>query len=115
MNDAVQAYIEGIDPARRPLFDRVHHLILHEFPGVDVVISYNMPTYVLGDFRVYVAAWKHGLSIYGWGQGQDGGFTDRHPDLLTHKGTIKLPPKAAAEIADDEFVDLFRHALGAAA
>lgn len=115
MNAAVQAYIDGVDPTRRPLFDRVHELLLREFPGVDVVISYNMPTYVLGDHRVYVAAWKHGLSVYGWGQGKDGGFTDRHPDLLTHKGTIKLSPKAAADILDAEFVDLFAHALGVSA
>lgn len=115
MDAAVQNYIDAIDPERRPLFDRLHELLLREFPDIDVVISYQMPTYVLGDHRVYVAAWKHGLSVYGWDQGQDGGFTVRHPELLTHKGTIKLPPAAAADIDDDEFADLFRHALGVAA
>ena len=109
----VQAYVDAIAPANRLLFDRVHRLISEVRPQAEVVISYQMPTYVVGDFRLYVAAWKHGLSIYGWDQGQDGGFTDRHPELKTHKGTITLSPTAAAGIDDDELRELVGAALPA--
>jgi len=28
MDEAVRSYVDGIDPAYRPLFDRVHRLIM---------------------------------------------------------------------------------------
>ena len=113
MNEAVRSYIDGVDPAYRPLFDRVHRLILTVHPDADVVLSYRIPTYKVGRRRLYVGAWQHGISIYGWGQGRDGGFADRHPELRTSKGTIRLRLQDAAAIADDELTGLVSAALAA--
>ena len=110
-NEAVRSYIDGVDPAYRPLFDRIHRLILAVHPDADVVLSYQIPTYKVGRRRLYVGAWQHGISIYGWGQGRDGGFIDRHPELRTSKGTIRLRPQDAAAIADDELTALVSAAL----
>ena len=107
----MQAYIEAITPEHRPLFDRLHRLILEARPDATVVLSYDMPTYKAGRNRLYLGAWKHGLSIYGWQRGRDAGFTDRHPELLSSKGTIKLRPGDAATLDDDELRDLFRTVL----
>jgi hypothetical protein len=71
-----------------------------------------MPTYKVGNCRLYVGAWKHGVSIYGWQQGRDAGFTARHPELKTSTGTTQLRPEDAASIPDEEFRDLVRSALG---
>jgi len=71
-----------------------------------------MPTYKVGERRLHVGAWKHGVSIYGWQKGGDAGFTTRHPELMTSKGTIRLRPEDAGDIPDDEFRDLVRSALG---
>lgn len=111
MDDAVRDYIDAIAAERRPLFDRIHRMILDVHPDVAVVLSYQMPTYVVGRYRLYVGVWKHGLSFYGWEPGRDAGFAARHPELVTSKGTIKLAPDAAARIPDDEFRDLLRAAL----
>jgi hypothetical protein len=111
MNEAVRSYIDGVDPAYRPMFDRVHRLILAVHPDADVVLSYRIPTYKVGRRRLYVGAWQHGISIYGWGQDRDGGFADRHPELRTSKGTIRLRPQDAAAIADDELTGLVSAAL----
>jgi uncharacterized protein YdhG (YjbR/CyaY superfamily) len=111
MDDAVQAYIDAISPEHRPLFDRLHRLILQVHPDAAVVLSYQMPTYKLGRSRLFVGVWKHGVSIYGWDQGRDGGFTNRHPELKTSRGTIRLRPSDAAAIPDEEFRDLLRLAL----
>lgn len=108
----MQQYIDSIDVGHRPLFDRVHRLILEEQPDAAVVLSYQIPAYKVGRRRLHVGAWKHGLSLYGWQQGHDGGFTARHPELKTSKGTIQLRPADAAAIADDELRDLVRAALG---
>jgi uncharacterized protein YdhG (YjbR/CyaY superfamily) len=111
MEEAVQKYIEAVAPEHRPLFDRLHRLVLEAHPEATVVISYGIPTYKVGGRRLFIGAWKHGLSIYGWGEGRDAGFTARHPELKTGNGTIQLRPIAAADIPDDEFRDLARAAL----
>lgn len=111
MDDAVRDYIDAIAPEHRPLFDRLHRLILEVHPDAAVVLSYQIPTYKVDSRRIYVSVWKHGVSIYGWEQGRDAGFTARHPELRTSKGTIQLRPAAAAGISDDELRDLVRAAL----
>ena len=113
MDDVVRSYIDGVDPDHRPVFDRIHRLILAAHPEAAVVLSYQIPTYKVGRRRLYVGAWQHGISIYGWQQGRDGGFTDRHPELRTSKGTIKLRLQDAAAIADDELLGLVSAALEA--
>ncbi len=112
MNEAVQGYIDAVAAEHRPLFDRLHRLILAVHPDAAVVLSYKIPTYKVGNRRLYVGVWKHGLSIYGWQQGGVDAFTSRHPSLKTSKGTLQLRPEDAAAIPDDEFSELVRAALG---
>jgi uncharacterized protein YdhG (YjbR/CyaY superfamily) len=111
MDEAVRAYIENIPACSRPLFDRLHRLILAAHPEATVVLSYRMPTYKVGRRRLFVGAWKHGVSLYGWQEDRDAGFAARHAELRTSKGTIQLRPQDAAGISDDEFRDLARAAL----
>ena len=108
----VQGYIDAVAPRQRPLFDRLHGLVVGAFPEAEIVLSYDMPTYVVGERRLYVAAWKSWVSLYGWDEGRDGGFLERHPELSSGRGTIKLRPAAAEDIGDEELLDLVRGALG---
>lgn len=111
MDEAVRAYIEGIGPEHRPLFDRLHRLVLEAQPGAAVTLSYGIPTYRVARRRLYLGAWKHGISVYGWQPGRDAGFAARHPELLSGKGTLQLRPEDAARIPDEELRDLARAAL----
>ena len=111
VDDAVRGYIDAITPEHRPLFDRVHGLIMDGHPDVDVVLAYDMPTYLVDGRRLHVAVWAHGVSIYGWNGDRDGGFTSRHPDLRSGKGTIRLRTDGADAITDDEIDDLIDSAL----
>ena len=113
VDDAVRDYIDGIAAEHRPLFDRLHRLILEAHPSAAVVLSYKIPAYKVGRRRLYVGAWKHGVSIYGWPQGSEAGFIARHPGLKTSKGTIQLRPEDAASIPDEELRNLVRAALKA--
>ncbi len=113
VDEAVRSYIDAIDPAHRPLFDRVHRLILTAHPEAVVVLSYQIPTYKVGRRRLYVGAWKHGVSIYGWPQGREADFIARHPALKTSKGTIRLRPEDAAGLDDEELLGLVSAALEA--
>jgi uncharacterized protein YdhG (YjbR/CyaY superfamily) len=112
MDEAVQEYIDRIEPGHRALFDRVHGLILGAFPEATVGISYQMLAYRVGGRRLYVGAWKHGLSLYGWPQEEGADFTEHHPGLRTSKGTIQIRPEDAAGIADEEILSLIRAGLG---
>lgn len=111
MDEKLRAYIDGIAPETRPAFDRVHRLIVDTYPHAEVKLSYQMPTYTVGRGRLFVGAWKHGLSIYGWDQGRDAGFLVRHPELKASKGTVQLRPDQASQISDEELRLLIRAAL----
>jgi uncharacterized protein YdhG (YjbR/CyaY superfamily) len=109
----VTEYIDAIAPEHRGLFDRVHRLILEACPEAELVFAYKMPTYRVGRRRLHVAAWSHGVSIYGWKAQGDGGMTERHPELQSSTGTIRLRSDQAAAISDDEIRQLARAALAA--
>lgn len=113
MDQAVTDYIDRLAPDQQLLFGRIHRLILDACPEAGVSLSYKMPTYTIGARRLHLGAWKHGVSIYGWKQHGDGGFTARHPGLQTSTGTIRLRAEDAAAVSDDEFRDLARAALTA--
>ena len=111
MDKAVQDYIDAIPSEHRELFDRLHGLTLTVHPDATVVMSYEMPTYKVGRRKLYLGAWKHGISIYGWQHDRDAGFAARHPDLVSGAATIQLTPEDAAAIPDDEFRALVSAAL----
>ena len=82
----------------RPLFDRVHGLVLECHPEAEVALAYGMPAYRVGRRRLSVGVWKHGVSIYGFRADRDGGFVARHPTLSSGKGTLRLRPRDAEQI-----------------
>jgi hypothetical protein len=111
MDEAVREYVDGIPAEHRALFDRLHRLILEVHPDATVALSYQIPAYRVGRRRLFVGAWKHGLSVYGWQADQDAGFSARHPDYLASRATIRLRPKDAAGLSDDELRDFLRATL----
>jgi hypothetical protein len=111
VDEGVRAYIEAIDPSQRPLFDRLHGIMLGEHPDAEVALSYGMPVYRVGKRRLNLGVWKHGVSVYGWRADRDGGFVARHPRLSSGKGTIRIRTKDAAQISDDELRALLGGAL----
>lgn len=113
MDADVQDYIDSIAAEHRPLFDRVHRLIMEAYPEAGPTLSYGMPTYRVGDRKVHVGVWQHGVSIYGWDRERGAGFTSRHPDFLSGKATIRLPTRQAADVTDAELSELLRGSLDA--
>lgn len=111
MEKDVAVYIDAIDADHRPLFDRVHRLVMEVQPEARVVLSYKMPTYVAGTRQLHVGVWKHGLSFYGWEHAAHGGLVARHPHLDNGKGTLRLPLTEAVHISDDELRDFLAAAL----
>ncbi len=94
------------------MWDRVERIVRQLHPDVEMRITYDMPTFVVGDHRLPVGVWKHGLSLYGLHESNDAGFIARHPDLSSGRGTVKLPTKRAAEFSDDELSAMLAAVLG---
>lgn len=111
MDDGVDAYLAAIDPTVRPLFDRIDAIVRDVHPDVEVVMSYDMPTYVVGDHRLHLAAWKRWVSVYGWDADHDGGLVARFPENASGRGTLKIRPADAEAISDGELRALVRGAL----
>jgi uncharacterized protein YdhG (YjbR/CyaY superfamily) len=111
MDDAVTTYRERVPEEHRPLFERLHRLITDTVPEVSLGMGYGMPMYQRGGRRLYLATWKHGISLYGWDRAHDGGFAERHPGLLSGRSTIRLRPSDDAGVSDDELVVLIRNSL----
>jgi uncharacterized protein YdhG (YjbR/CyaY superfamily) len=111
MDAAFQTYVDGIDPEFRRLFDRMHGIVVAAHPEATLDLAYDMPTYRVGKRRLNLGVWKHGVSVYGWRRDNDGGFLDRHPDLLSSKTTLRIRPRDAEQISDDEFAALLGGAL----
>ena len=116
MDEDVTAYIDAIGPKQRPLFDRLHAIVLAEHPHAEVQRSRrSMPAYAgWGQRRLNaLGVWQHGVSVYGWRRDRDGGFAARHPELLSGKATIRIRPRDAGGISDDELRALLGGALDA--
>lgn len=113
MDAEVREYVDGIAAEHRPLFDRVHRLVLEVHPGADLLLSYGMPTYRVGRRKLHVGVWRHGVSLYGWDRDRAADFTSRHPTLVRGKATIQLRTGDAADVADDDLRSLIRAALDA--
>ncbi len=111
---AIDAYVDALPDEHRALFSRIEGIVLSQFPDADVVVSYRMPTYVVGSRKLHVGGWRHGISLYGWKASGDGGLTERHPGLKTSTGTIQLRPSDAADLTDDELGAFARAVLGQA-
>jgi hypothetical protein len=88
----VAAYIAAIPPEHRPLFVRLHAIVLAGHPDADVALSYGMPAYRVGDRRLNLGEWNHGVSVYGFRGDNDSGFVQRHPKRSSGKGTIRIRP-----------------------
>jgi uncharacterized protein YdhG (YjbR/CyaY superfamily) len=111
VDEGVAEYLGGLSPEQRPLFDRLHAIVLAEHPDAEVRLSYGMPAYRVGTRRLNIGVWKHGVSVYGWRGDSDGGFLARHPGLSSGKGTIRIRPRDAASISDAELRGLLGGAL----
>ncbi len=109
----VQTNLDGIAAEHRPMWDRVEGLIRVLHPDVELLITYGMPTFVVGELRLPVGVWKHGLSLYGLNESNDAGFIARHLELSTGRGTVKLPTKRADDFSDEELTATLAAVLGA--
>jgi uncharacterized protein YdhG (YjbR/CyaY superfamily) len=106
----VHDYIAEIPADHRPLFDRLHHLILDTLPGTRVIISYKMPAYVVEGGRVSLSNGPHGISLATTVAEPVAAFKAKHKQFKTGKVTVLFPPDV--EVPADDLRALVRAATG---
>jgi uncharacterized protein YdhG (YjbR/CyaY superfamily) len=110
--DPVAQYVAGLPDESRALLARVQRFVHERHPDAELRLSYRMPTWVVGDRRLIVGAWRHGLSVYGWDGTAPSAYAARHPGLDNGRGTLRLPFREAAAASDDDLRELVQALLG---
>jgi uncharacterized protein YdhG (YjbR/CyaY superfamily) len=87
----VDSYIAARPAEVRARLTSIRTAVHRHVPDAGERISYGMPAFTLDDRPImFVAAWKHHLSIYPIPQG-DGDFRERIKSHRAAKGTLRFP------------------------
>jgi uncharacterized protein YdhG (YjbR/CyaY superfamily) len=108
--DDVQEYIDALDAAHRPLFDRLHRLIVDELPDAQIVISYQIPLYRVGRRHLGLNARRpDGITLTTTSPDHIDSFRRRHPQFKTGKASIQF--QLNDELPEDDMRDVIRRAI----
>lgn len=89
--DEVVRYIAALPTTHRPLFDRLHNLILDELPDAEVVIAYQIPLYKVGGRHVGLNCRRAGgVTLTTTAPDHIAEFRRRHPQFKTNKASIQF-------------------------
>ena len=89
---SVEAYIAAQPEPVQEILQRVRSAIRKAVPGLEEVISYQMPTYKLhGAPVIYFAGWKRHFSLYPANDRVVAAFADELSSYELSKGTIRFP------------------------
>jgi uncharacterized protein YdhG (YjbR/CyaY superfamily) len=88
---SIDAYFAGLPPAARAEAETVRTHIRAAAPDATEGMSYGIPTFSLGGrYLVYLAAWKHHLSIYPVPRGDEALRAELAP-YRAGRGTLRFP------------------------
>ena len=87
----VDEYIDAVPKNTRRLLEKIRIAIRKTVPGVEEVISYQMPAFKLnGKIVVYYAAWKNHIGFYALPSGT-AAFKKELSKYKFAKGSIQFP------------------------
>jgi uncharacterized protein YdhG (YjbR/CyaY superfamily) len=110
IDPAVTRFIKAIPPVQRPLFDRLHRLILDQYPDAAVSISYQIPCYRTAGGKVFLGLWKSGVSLHAIKFEVIAEFKARYPEIKTGKGSLNF--KTTDMFTDGAVRKVLRQVLG---
>lgn len=104
MDAEIQEYFVSVPDERRPVVEKLHHLILSMYPGAELSMKYKMLTYQVGNGWVAIANRKNYVSLYTCGYSHIAEFKEKHPKMKTGKGCINFNPSIVLPERDIERV-----------
>ncbi len=95
----VDKYLDGFDPRKREILEKVRALIKKEVPEAEETMSYGIPTYKMHGNLIHFGGFKHHFSLFP-GPGAIDHFIDVLSGYKTSRGTVQF-------LYDDDFpIDL---------
>lgn len=89
--DSVDDYVAAQPPEVQVTLDEIRRRVLAIVPEAQEVISYQIPAFkVDGKVVIYVAAWKHHISVYPVPD-VEGDLREQVERHRTGKGTLRFP------------------------
>jgi uncharacterized protein YdhG (YjbR/CyaY superfamily) len=90
---SIDEYISTFPAATQEILQELRRRVLAALPEAEERISYQIPTFAVdGQYVIYIAGWKHHVSIYPIAGGDEVLDADLAP-YLSGQSTIKLPLK----------------------
>jgi len=89
---SVDEYIASYPEEVQQVIRNVREVIQRVMPGAEEIISYDMPTFVLGKKRVYFAAWKKHVALYAVPR-FSGDLEEQVAPFRAAKDTVQFPYK----------------------
>lgn len=89
---SVDEYVVSFPEDVQEIIRDIRDVVLRVMPGAEELISYDMPTFVLGKKRVYFAAWKKHIALYAV-PSFDGEFEEQVAPYRAAKDTVQFPYK----------------------
>jgi hypothetical protein len=109
MHQDVQKYFDAVPEDRRPLFNKLHELILSLYPKADVLIWFGMPTYRAKCGWVAIANQRNFVSLYTNSPDHISEFKEKYPSIRTNKASINI--RESEEFPEAGLKKVVRHAM----
>jgi uncharacterized protein YdhG (YjbR/CyaY superfamily) len=109
MNEEVQRYFDAVPEERKPLFNKLHAVIMGAYPNAEVVIWYGMPTYKAMSGWVALANKKHYVTLYTNSAHHIAEFKAEYPAIKTGKACINF--KVTDPVPSTALKKVVRHAI----
>lgn len=100
MDAEVKTYIESATDDRRALYDKLHEIILKQYPKAELVISYSIPTYKAKTGHVCLAYWKSGVTLCSYNDAHVAEFKVQHPKIKSGKVSVSFKTTDNIPVAD---------------
>lgn len=108
-NADVKAYIGRVTDDRRALYDKLHEIILKQYPKADLVMWYGLPTYKAKAGRVCLAYWKSGVTLSSHDAAHVAEFKAQHPEIKV--GTVSISFKTTDKIPLADLKKVIKQAM----
>ncbi|WP_051686993.1 DUF1801 domain-containing protein [Microbulbifer sp. HZ11] len=83
-------YVSQLSTWRSERLQKLHNLIVANFPDTSLSMKYRMPTYALGDGWVALASQQSYLSLYTCAREHIQPYLDRHPSVKCGTGCLNF-------------------------
>ena len=89
-SELLAEYVSLLSPKRSERIQKLHNLVVANYPDATLSMKYKMPTYEQGDGWVALASQKNYVSVYTCARAHIQPYLDRHPKAKCGTGCLNF-------------------------